>query len=63
MSTYFFVIFEVHYMVFRYNVCFEKYMNLSPRLRSGTTLEDTKSMRKTRRSGSKKKLNNNLTYS
>ena len=56
MSTYFFVIFEVYYMIFSYNVCFEEYMDLSPRLRSGTTLEDTKPMRKTRKSGSQKKL-------
>ena len=40
MSTYFFVIFEVHYIVSRYNVCLEKYMNLSLRLRSGTKTED-----------------------
>ena len=32
MFTYFFVIFEVHYTVFRYDVCLEEYMNLSPRL-------------------------------
>ena len=47
MFTYFFVIFEVHYMVSRYNVCFEKYMDLSLRLRSGTTPEDTELMRRT----------------
>ena len=55
MSTYFFVIFEVHYMVFRYDVCIEEYIDLSPRLRSGTTLEDIEPMRRTRRSESKKK--------
>ena len=55
MSTYFSVIFEVHYIVFRYNNCFEEYMNLSPTLRSGTTLEDTKPMRRIERSGSQKK--------
>ena len=42
MSTYFFVIFVVHYTMFRYDVCHEEYMNLSPRLRSGTTSKDTK---------------------
>ena len=63
MSTYFFVIFEVHYTIFRYDVCLEEYMDLSPRLKSGTTSEDTKPMRRTRRSGSQKKLNNTLTYS
>ena len=50
----FFVIFEVHYTVSRYNVCLEKYMDLSLRLRSGTTSKDTEPMRRTRRSGSKK---------
>ena len=55
MSTYFCVIFEVHYMVFRDNVCLEEYMNLSPRLVNGTKIEDTKSMRRTKRSGSQKK--------
>ena len=41
MSTYFFVIFEVHYMVSRYDVCLEKYMDLLVRLKIGTTSEDT----------------------
>ena len=59
----FFMIFEVHYTIFRYNVCLEEYMNLSPRFRSGTTLENKKPMRRTRRSGSQKKSNNTLTYS
>ena len=53
MSTYFFVIFEVHHTVSRYDVCLEKYMDL--RLRSGTTSEDTKPMRRTRESGSQKR--------
>ena len=48
MSTYFFVIFEVHYMISRYNVCVKKYMDLSLRLKSDTTLEDIESMRRTR---------------
>ena len=55
MSSYYFVIFEVHHMVSRYNVCLEKYMDLSLRLRSGITSEDTKTMR-TRKSGSQKKF-------
>ena len=59
MSTYFFVIFEVHHTVFRYDVCLEKYMDLSLRLRSGIKSEDTKPMRRTR-SGSQKNLNNTL---
>ena len=56
MSTYFFVIFEVHHTVSKYNVYLEKYMDLSLRLRSGTTSEDIEPMRRTRRSGSKKKI-------
>ena len=32
MFTYFFVTFEVHYIVFRYNVYLNEYMDLSPRL-------------------------------
>ena len=64
MSTYFFVIFEVHYMIFRYNVCLEEYMDISPRSISGSKPEHTKPMRRTKRSESqKKKNNNNLTYS
>ena len=57
------MIFEVHYMIFRYNVCLEEYMDLSPRLISGTKSKYTKPMRRTKKSESKKKLNNNLTYS
>ena len=52
MSKYFFVIFEVHHTVSRYNVCLEKYMDLSLRLSNGTTSEDIKPMKKTRKSGS-----------
>ena len=55
MSTYFYVSFEVHYMIFRYNVCLEKYMDLSWRLISGTRLEHTEPMRRRKRSESKKK--------
>ena len=36
MSTYFFLIFQVHYTIFKYNVSLEEYMDLSPRLISGT---------------------------
>ena len=45
MSTYFFEIFEMHHTVSRYDVCLEEYMDLSVRLRSGTTSEDTESIR------------------
>ena len=55
MFTYFFVIFEVHHTVSRYNVCLEKYMDLSLRLRIGTTSEDIEPIRRTRRSESQKK--------
>ena len=55
MSTYFFVIFEVHYMIFKYNACPEEYMDLSPRLISGTKSEHTEPMRRTNKSESKKK--------
>ena len=54
MSTYFFVIFEVH-TIFRYDVCLEEYMDLLLRLVSGSTSEDTKPMKRTKRSGNKKK--------
>ena len=50
MSTYFFVIFEVHYMIFRYYVCLEDYMDLSLRLISGTKLEHIEPMKRTKRS-------------
>ena len=64
MSTYFFVIFEMHHTVSRYNVCLEKYMpDLSMRLKSGTTLKDTKPIKRTRKSGSQKNLNNTLSFS
>ena len=56
--------FEVHYTIFKYNVCLEKYMDLSLRLISGIESKDTKPMRRKERSRTqKKKLNNNLTYS
>ena len=49
------MIFEVHYIVFRYDICIEEYMDLSLRLRGGTTSEDIEPMRRTRGSGSIKK--------
>ena len=52
MFTYFFVIFEVHYTIFGYDVCLEEYIDLLPRLRNGTTLKDTKPIRRAKRSGS-----------
>ena len=54
MFTYFFVIFEVHYKVFRYDVCFEEYMNLSPRLISSTKIKHIEPMRRTKKSESRK---------
>ena len=64
MSTYFFVIFGVYYTIFRYDVCRKEYMDLSPRLISGTKLEHIEPMRRIKKSEcKKKKLNNNLTYS
>ena len=41
MSTYFFVIFEVHYIDIRYDVCLEEYMDLSLRLINGTKSKHT----------------------
>ena len=38
MSTYLFLIFEVHCTVSRYDICLEEYMDLSPSLISGTKL-------------------------
>ena len=55
MSTYFFEIFEVHCIVFRYDVCFEEYIDLSLRLISGTKSEHREPMRSTERSVSQKK--------
>ena len=54
MSTYFFVIFEVHYSILRYNVYIEEYMDLSLRLISGTKSKDTQPMRRIERNGSQK---------
>ena len=47
--------FEVHYTVSRYNVCLEEYMDLSPRLISGTKLEHIEPIRRAKRSESQKK--------
>ena len=63
MSTYFYVIFEVYYTIFRYDVYLKEYMDLPLRLISGTKSEHIEPMRRTKKSESKKKLNNNLTYS
>ena len=52
MSTYCFMIFEVHHMAFRYNVCLEEYMDLSLRSISGSTSQDTESMKRTKKRGS-----------
>ena len=54
MSRYFFLIFEVHYTVFRYDVYIKEYMDLSPRLISGTKSEYIEPMKRTKRSDSKK---------
>ena len=48
MSTYFFVIFEVHHIVSRKDVYLEEYMDPSLRLKSGTTSKDIEPMRRTR---------------
>ena len=42
-----FMIFEVHYVVFRYNVCLEEYMDLSSKLISDTKSEHIEPMRRT----------------
>ena len=57
------MIFEVHYTIFRYNVCLKEHMDLSLRLISGTKLEDIEAMERRERSRSQRNLNNNLTYS
>ena len=45
-------------MIFRYDVCLEEYMDLSPTLINGTKSKHTGPMRRTKKSESKKKLNN-----
>ena len=54
MSTYLFVIFEVHCTVSRYDVCLEEYMDLSVRLISGTKSKYIEPMRRAKRSESQK---------
>ena len=58
MSTCFFMIFEVHHMVFGYNVCLEEYMDLSPRSISGTKSKHIKPTRRTKKRESQKKKKN-----
>ena len=53
MSAYFFMISEVHYSVFRYNICFEKYMDLTPRSISGTKPKVIESMNRIKRRSKK----------
>ena len=45
----------MHYIVFKYDVCLKEYMDLSPRLISGTKSEHIKPMRRAKRSESIKK--------
>ena len=63
MSAYFFVIFKVHHITFRYNIFLEEYMGLSERSISSTALEDREPKRRTKKRGVEKNSNNNLTYS
>ena len=44
MSTYFFVISKIYYTMSREDVSLEKYMDLSLRLRCGTTSQDREPM-------------------
>ena len=62
MTIYFFVIFEVYYMTFRYDVFLDEYIDLSLKSISGSTLEDNiEPMKRIEKKGSKKKsFNNNL---
>ena len=53
-SIYFSMIFEVYYMVFRYDICLEEYMDLSPRLKNGTKSEHIERMKRTKWSESQK---------
>ena len=55
MSTYLFVIFEVHFTISRYDVCLEEYMDLSVRLISSTKSKYTKPMKRAKKSESQKK--------
>ena len=49
---YFFVIFEMHHMAFRYNIYPKENMDLTLRLVSDITLEDVEPMRRTKKRGS-----------
>ena len=59
MSTYFSMIFEIHHITFRFDVYYEVYTNLSPRLISGIRYKTNKDKEREL----KKNSNNNLTYS
>ena len=48
------MIFEVQHTVLRYDVCYDKYIDLSPTLGIGSALEDLEVMRKMERIWSKK---------
>ena len=48
------MMFEVHNMVSRYDVCYKKYMDLSSRLISGTKSEDIEPIKRTKRNESQK---------
>ena len=62
MSTYLFMIFEVHYIISRYDVCLEEYMDLSPRLTSGTKSEHIAPMRRAKTSESQKKKTKEISH-
>ena len=57
MSIYFFVIFEVHSTLLKYNVCLEENMDLSSRLISGTKSKHTEPTRRTNGNESRKNKN------
>ena len=50
------MIFEVDHIALRHDVCPEKYVDLLPRLVSGTTSKAIEPMKKIEKRGSKKKL-------
>ena len=56
VHIFFFVIFEVYRIAFRYNICPKKYTDLLLRLVNGTTSSDTKPMKRTKKKGSGKKI-------
>ena len=56
--------FAVHYTIFRYDVCLEEYMDVSPRLRKWQYIRRYKTYEKDKEEcESKKELNTTLTYS